>query len=72
MLAAAEIGIDSCPIEGFDKDGVEKILVDNGIIDLTTDRVAVMCAFGYRAGGSNHVPDHPKTRRPMGEIVKVV
>jgi nitroreductase len=26
MNAAANIGIDSCPIEGFEKDNVEKIL----------------------------------------------
>jgi nitroreductase len=68
MLAAAEIGIDSCPIEGFDMADVEKILNENNIIDLNVDRVAAMCAFGYRAGR----PPHAKTRRPMDEIVRWV
>lgn len=65
IFAAAEIGIDSCPIEGFDKDLAEKILSDNGELDLQTDSLAVMAAFGYRAA-----EPHPKTRRPLDEIVK--
>jgi nitroreductase len=65
MLAAAEIGIDSCPIEGFDLAKVEKILSDNNVVDLTTDRVSVMLALGYRAGE----PPHTKTRRPFDEVV---
>ncbi|MCL2037453.1 NAD(P)H-dependent oxidoreductase [Candidatus Saccharibacteria bacterium] len=68
MLAAAEIGIDSCPIEGFDQQGVNKILSDAGVLDLKTDRVAVMCAFGYRVAE----PAYAKTRRPMDEIVKII
>jgi nitroreductase len=68
MLAAAEIGIDSCPIEGFNLAKVEKILSQNNVVDLTTDRVAVMLALGYRAGE----PKHPKTRRAMDEIVKYI
>lgn len=67
IFAAAEIGIDSCPIEGFDKAETEQILSDNGALDLETDSVALMCAFGYRAA-----EPHPKTRRPLDEIVKIV
>ncbi|NOQ31241.1 MAG: NAD(P)H-dependent oxidoreductase [Helicobacteraceae bacterium] len=44
MNAAASIGIDSCPIEGFEKDNVEKVL------DLDTKKyqVAMVLPFGYR------------------------
>jgi len=43
MTYAATLEIDSCPIEGFDKEEVEAIL------DLEYGHsVAVMCAFGYR------------------------
>jgi nitroreductase len=68
MNAAAQIGVDSCAIEGFHWADVEKILSDNGVVDLTTDRVAVMVAFGYRAGE----PPYAKARRALDEIVRTI
>lgn len=47
MTAAALIGIDSCPIEGFDKESVERILQEEGILE-DGFGVACMAAFGYR------------------------
>lgn len=47
MTAAASMGIDSCPMEGFEKDKVESILK----IDKMECEVAVLVALGYRAGG---------------------
>jgi len=44
MNAAAFIGIDSCPIEGFEKDNVEKILE----LDTAKYQVALILPFGYR------------------------
>ena len=44
MNAAAFIGIDSCPIEGFEKENVEKVLE----LDTTKYQVAMMLPFGYR------------------------
>jgi len=46
MTAAAFIGIDSCPIEGFEKERVEEILG----LDTSKWQVSVLSAFGYRAG----------------------
>ncbi|MFD1884717.1 NAD(P)H-dependent oxidoreductase [Paenibacillus wenxiniae] len=48
MTAAAEIGIDSCPIEGFQLDNVEKLLKEEGLLDDSEFGVSVMAAFGYR------------------------
>lgn len=48
MTSAAEIGIDSCPIEGFDIEKVETILEKEGILDREKFGVSVMVAFGYR------------------------
>ena len=45
MTAAASEGIDSCPIEGFEKEWVEKALN----IDTGPHEVAVIAALGYRA-----------------------
>jgi len=44
MSAAAFIGIDSCPIEGFEKERVEKVLE----LDTNKFQVAMMLPFGYR------------------------
>ena len=44
MTAGAFIGIDSCPIEGFEKEKVEEILS----IDTTLYQVAMLLPFGYR------------------------
>jgi len=44
MTAAAYIGIDSCPIEGYDKEEVEKILG----LDTTKYQLSVVLPFGYR------------------------
>jgi Nitroreductase len=68
MSAAAMIGIDSCPIEGFYNNNVEEILSENNVINLDTDRLTVMAAFGYRDEKSPRA----KSRREMSEIVKWV
>jgi len=44
MNAAANIKIDSCPMEGFEKDNIEKVLK----LDTTKFQVAMMLPFGYR------------------------
>jgi nitroreductase len=44
MTAGAFIGIDSCPIEGFEKEKVEQILE----LDTSKWQVAMMLPFGYR------------------------
>jgi nitroreductase len=44
MTAGAFIGIDSCPIEGFEKERVEEILE----LDTSKWQVAMLLPFGYR------------------------
>lgn len=61
MSGAAHIGIDSCPIEGFEKQNVENILK----LDTQKEQVAVMVAFGYRVN-----PISKKLRRSMKELVE--
>ncbi|MGB2551654.1 NAD(P)H-dependent oxidoreductase [Campylobacter sp. MOP51] len=60
MTAAATLGIDSCPIEGFDADALNKVLN----LDTTKQRVAVMIPFGYRLN-----PQPPKYRREISDVV---
>lgn len=65
MTAAAEIGIDSCPMEGFDKKKVDQVLKDEGVIHEDDFGIACMVAFGYRAK-----EPHAKTRQPINDVVE--
>ena len=65
MTAAAMIGIDSCPLEGFQKKEVEQVLVRECGLDLEKHGVSYMLAFGYRVN-----PQKPKTRQAAQEIIK--
>ncbi|WP_168120762.1 NAD(P)H-dependent oxidoreductase [Paenibacillus sp. HB172176] len=66
MTAAAQLGIDSCPIEGFDRQQVTIILQNEGIINANDFGVACMVAFGYR----QEDPKRPKERQNLDEIVE--
>lgn len=60
MTYAATLKIDSCPIEGFEKEQVEAVL------DLPQGKtVALICAFGYRVD-----PQSAQMRLAMKEIVE--
>jgi nitroreductase len=48
MTGASAIGIDSCPIEGFDSKKAQEFLQDELKIDSEEFGVSVMVAFGYR------------------------
>ncbi len=64
MTAAAMIGIDSCPIEGFNQKKTEKILKEDFGIDTGKFGLSYMVAFGYRVN-----EPRAKTRRKLNEIV---
>ncbi|ANG62767.1 NAD(P)H-dependent oxidoreductase [Marinobacterium aestuarii] len=65
MTTAALMGIDSCPIEGFEMDKTSAVLAEHFDIDPAIYQPAVMLAFGYRADA----PAHPKTRRALDQMV---
>ena len=64
MTGAALIGIDSCPIEGFNYAEVNRILAEEGAFDATEYGVSVMVTFGYRAKEIKK-----KYRKPLEEMV---
>ncbi|MNZ60872.1 putative NAD(P)H nitroreductase [compost metagenome] len=68
MTAAAQIGIDSCPMEGFNKDKVTQVLKDAVVLDTEVYELSVMVAFGYRAAE----PKYPQARRAIYEVVEWV
>jgi nitroreductase len=63
MTAAALIGIDSCPIEGYDIKATEDILSVSGVLDKEKFGLAVMVAFGYRIN-----PQSAKVRQPSEDL----
>ena len=63
MTAAASLGIDSCPIEGFDEAALNEILG----LDESEQRVAIVVPFGYRLN-----PQPEKYRREISDVVKWV
>jgi nitroreductase len=65
MTAAAQIGIDSCPIEGFNRDDVDRVLASKGLLENGRFGVSYMVAFGYRLNEPRQ-----KTRQPLDAIVK--
>ena len=68
MSVAALLGLDSCPVEGFDQARVDKILEEEGIINTKKLGAAVMCSFGYRL----NPPKHAKTRQSLDKIIQIV
>ena len=63
MTAAAYIGIDSCPIEGYEKEKVEEILE----LDTSKYQLSVVVPFGYRLNEQSS-----QLRLPFDEVVEFI
>ncbi|MGL5415084.1 MAG: NAD(P)H-dependent oxidoreductase [Clostridium sp.] len=66
MTGAAMIGVDSCAIEGFDKEKVEEILVKKGILDKEKFDLTYFVAFGYRKEN----PSREKARLEAKDVIE--
>lgn len=67
MTAAALLGIDSCPIEGFNRRDAEAQLAQRDLLDRRVWGLSVLVAFGYRAQ-----PAPAKARWPLSRVVQWV
>ena len=67
LTAAAMIGVDSTPIEGFPLEAMNHALAARGLYDPAIFKLSVMAAFGYRLN-----PPKPKTRQKMEDVVQWV
>ena len=68
LTSAALLGIDSLPIEGFNRQSVNEILQKEGLLDTKHFSVAIMTAFGYR----KNAPKHAQTRQSFEKVVQVI
>lgn len=66
LTAAAMIGIDSTPIEGFQDENIDAILNEAGLLEDGVYSASVLAAFGYRKKD----PLKAKTRRKQADIVE--
>ncbi len=67
MGAAAAMGIDTCPMEGIDPAGYDRVLG----LDGSGYATVVACALGYRAEDDRHAT-LPKARFPRERVVRRV
>lgn len=68
LTAGAIIGLDSCPIEGFDKEKTLEVLSNKFDIDTNKFDIAYMIAFGYALNPNKF----EKTRRKIEEVAKFI
>ncbi len=64
MTAAALLGIDTCPIEGFHRHSLDRVMEESFGMNPNQWGISCMLAFGYRV---NAPPK--KTRQPLNELV---
>ncbi|MGB3309453.1 MAG: NAD(P)H-dependent oxidoreductase [Nodosilinea sp.] len=64
MYSAAMLGVDTCPMEGFDPAKVDELLQ----LPAQGYSSAVLCAVGYRSADDKYA-DLPKVRYPAAAVV---
>ena len=65
LSGAASLGIDSCPMEGFESENVKKVLAD--YVDWSQYDTSVIAAFGYRVN-----PQSEKIRESIESIATFI
>lgn len=68
VTAAAEAGIDACPMEGFDADRVDEVLGLHG----KGLRATTFTLLGHRAKDDPFGPPMAKVRKPLSDLVTVL
>jgi len=64
LVMAAHLGIDSTPMEGFQKEKYDEIL------GLTDDHAVLVLTFGYRSD-EDHTQHHKKVRKTLDQLVTI-
>ncbi|MDO4232779.1 MAG: nitroreductase family protein [Lautropia sp.] len=64
MTGAAMVGIDSCPVEGFNYAEMSRVLAEAGAFDPAEWGVSVAATFGYRSQDIT-----PRARKALDEVV---
>ena len=65
-FAAAQLGIDATPIEGFNPKALNKLLS----LDEEKEETVLMLTLGYRDAGEDRLAHQPKVRKPLHKLVE--
>ncbi len=65
LLAAADLQVDSTPMEGFDAQALDKYLE----LEKTEYRSSVALVLGHRDAAHDYLVDLPKVRLPMSDML---
>lgn len=66
LMTAAQLGIDSTPIEGFNSEALNELLG----LDTDSEEAVVLLTLGYRNDQEDHLANQPKIRKPMDVLVE--
>lgn len=66
LVASAELGIDSTPIEGFNPKALNELLG----LDTDSEEAVVLLTLGYRNAEDDHLVNQPKIRKSMESLVE--
>lgn len=67
-FAAAQLGIDSTPMEGFNPSALNELMG----LDLDKEQVAVMLALGYRSDEEDTTVNYAKVRRAPEDLFEII
>lgn len=67
LTACAELNIDACPMEGFEKEKYDEIL---GLTEQNLS-ASVIATIGYRSA-SDSTQFLPKVRKPIDELIEII
>jgi len=65
-FAAAQLGIDATPIEGFNPKALNRLLS----LDEEKEETVLMLTLGYRDAGEDRLAHKPKVRKPLHKLVE--
>jgi len=65
-FAAAQLGIDATPIEGFNPKALNRLLS----LDEEKEETVLMLTLGYRDAGEDRLAHQPKVRKPLHKLVE--
>jgi len=65
-FAAAQMGIDATPIEGFDPRALNQLLS----LNTADEEAVVMLTLGYRNEKEDRLAHQPKVRKPLNQLIE--
>ncbi|AKU80219.1 nitroreductase family protein [Spiroplasma turonicum] len=72
MPVAKELGIDTCPIEGYKTSVTNEVLEKYNVIDMKKETIALACVLGKAIEEQNEHFSKNKKRLPLEDLFKII